>query len=64
MRLDDRNRGKVEKFNLFFSESSICVKKIDECMHKRLQYLEKLTEGKPEKKAIKGKSKPEVNFLK
>lgn len=35
------------------------VKTTDKCLHKRLQYIEKLTEGKPEKKTSKGKNKNE-----
>lgn len=41
---------------------AISVLKTDQCIHKRLQYIEKLTEGKPEKKSTKGKYKNEVNI--
>jgi hypothetical protein len=41
---------------------TITVKSTEKCLHKRLQYLEKLTEGKPEKKSSKGKYKNEVKI--
>ena len=40
----------------------VLVKKIDVCVHKKLIYLEKLTEGKSEKKITKsGKVKSDVS---
>jgi hypothetical protein len=51
-------------FIIFFREyCTIMIKTTDKCLHKRLQYIEKLTEGKPEKKSSKGKYKHEVIYL-
>jgi hypothetical protein len=39
------------KYN--FSESaSILIKRVDECIHKKLQYIERLTEGKDPKQSV------------
>lgn len=62
MRTDHLCQVKKSNFYLIIVRDhySIIVKKTEECLHKRLMYIEKLTEGKPEKKSLKGKHKNEV----